>query len=46
MYKLQEKELFFFCWSTTDRIVKLDWSKIIEKEFLQNFKQAQAHKNV
>ena len=39
MYKLQEKELFFY----EARPIKL-WSSIDQKS--QNFKQAQARKNV
>ena len=38
--------MIIFLWSVTDRMMKLDQSKIVEKEFLQNFKQAQARKNI
>ena len=34
--------MIIFLWNLTDQMVKLDWSKIAEKEFMLNFKQAQA----
>ena len=38
--------MIIFLWSLTDQMVKLNWLKIIEKQFMQNFKQAQTHENV
>ena len=35
-----------FLWSSINQMVKLNWSKVVEKEILQIFKQAQARENV